>query len=282
MSRPYRSALYIPASRARALEKARSLPCDAILFDLEDAVAPGEKAAARQTLATALADGGYGARARIVRINGLETEWGRADAEAAAAMDCDGVLVPKVAGPEMLDAVAALVPGRPLWAMLETPAGVLAADRIAGHPELAGLVMGTNDLAKELGARGAARREPLLFALQACLMAARAHGKVAIDGVYNAFRDADGLSAECSQGRDMGFDGKSLIHPDQIAAANAAFGPTEAEVELARRQIAAHEEAEARGEGVAVVDGRIVENLHVATARATLAKAAAIAERETA
>lgn len=279
MSRPYRSALYIPASRERALDKARGLACDAILFDLEDAVAPEEKPAARAVLAGALAAGGYGNRARIVRINGLDTDWGPADAAAVAAMPCDGVLVPKVGGPADLDRVAHLT-AHPLWAMIETPRAILNAAAICAHPRLAGIVMGTNDLAKDLGTRAGHRREPLLYALGAAIMAARAAGIVAIDGVYNAFRDAEGLAAECGQGRDLGFDGKSLIHPDQIAVANAAFAPSGAEVDLARRQIAAHDAALAAGQGVAVVDGRIVENLHIVTARATLAKAEAIAVME--
>ncbi|RYG92743.1 CoA ester lyase [Loktanella sp. IMCC34160] len=279
--RPFRSALYIPGSKDRALDKARGLPVDAILFDLEDAVAPDDKANARATLATALAEGGYGSRYRIVRINALDTDWGRDDAAAVAAMDCDAVLLPKVSGPADVDALAALVPDKPIWAMMESPLGVLNAAAIAAHPRIEGFVLGTNDLAKDLNTRKAPRREPLLFALQACLMAAKAHGVIAIDGVYNAFKDDDGLIEECEQGRDMGFDGKSLIHPAQVEITNRTFAPTEAEIELANRQIAAFEEAEAQGLGVAVVDGRIVENLHIVTARATLAKAAAIAELET-
>ena len=280
MTRPYRSALYIPAPRPRALDKARGLTADAILFDLEDAVLPAEKAEGRQTLTTELAKGGYGSRARIVRINALETEWGEADAIAMANAACDGVLLPKVNGPDDLDRLAALVPDKPLWAMMETPLGILRAADIAAHPRLAGIVMGTNDLAKDLGLRNRADRMPLMQALQISLMAARAYGRVAIDGVYNAFRDADGLKLECAQGRDLGFDGKSLIHPDQLAIANAAFAPLAEELELAKRQIAAFAEAEAAGQGVAVVDGKIVENLHIVTAQATLAKAAAIAALE--
>ena len=273
-SRPYRSALYLPASNARALEKARDLPADAIIFDLEDAVAPAEKAAARDALRDALGRD-YGSRARIVRINGFDSEWGRDDA-AAFATGADAVLVPKVNGPADLDAVAAVVPGTPLWAMLETAAGVLNAAAIAAHPRLGGLVMGTNDLARELGCRDRADRMPLLPALGMCLLAARAHGRVILDGVYNAFRDADGLRAECAQGRDMGFDGKTLIHPAQIDIANAVFAPTEDEIALSRRRIEAFDAALADGRGVAVLDGRIVENLHVETARATLDRAAAI------
>ena len=276
-TRPTRSALYIPGSKPRALEKARGLACDVILFDLEDAVTPDVKIEARTTLAQALEDGGYGQRLRLVRINGLDTDWGEDDARAASKMACDGVLVPKVSSLGDLDAVAELVPGLPLWAMMETPEGVLNAHSIAAHPRLDGFVIGTNDLAKDLGTR---TRAALTMALQHCLLAARAAGIVAIDGVYNAYKDADGLRAECEDGRDMGFDGKSLIHPAQVEIANAVFGPTAAEVDLARRQIAAFDAAVAEGQGVAVVDGRIVENLHIVTARATLAKAEAITALE--
>ena len=275
---PYRSALYIPGSKPRALDKARTLPTDAILFDLEDAVAPEVKAEARDTLAAALAQGGYGARRRIVRINGLDTPWGEADAKAVSVLDCDAVLLPKVGGPQDIEALAALCPGLPIWAMMETPRGVLNAAAIADHPAVEGFVMGTNDLAKDLGSQS---RAALATALQQCLLAARAAGIVALDGVYNAFQDDEGLRAECAEGRALGFDGKTLIHPAQLAIANAAFGPSEAEIDLARRQIAAFEAAEAEGQGVAVLDGRIVENLHVVTARATLAKADAIAALET-
>ena len=275
--RPYRSALYIPGSKDRALDKARGLPVDVILFDLEDAVSPDAKVAARDTLYAALAEGGYGSRKKIVRINGLDTEWGKADAAAVAAMDCDAILLPKVNGPADVDALAALVPDLPIWAMMETPRGILNAAAIADHPRIEGFVLGTNDLAKDLNSRS---RAALMTALQHCLLAAKAAGIVALDGVYNAFKDEDGLRAECAEGRDMGFDGKTLIHPAQVAIANAAFGPTEAEIDLARRQIAAFEEAAAQGQGVAVVDGRIVENLHIVTARATLAKAEAIAALE--
>ncbi|QEW18813.1 (3S)-malyl-CoA thioesterase [Marinibacterium anthonyi] len=276
-ARPYRSVLYIPASKERALDKARGLAADAIIFDLEDAVAPAEKVNARGILTAQLAQGGYGARVRLVRINGFDTEWGRADAEAAAGMDCDAVLLPKVESPEQLDALAGITGDLPIWAMMETPLGMLNAATIAAHPRLQGMVMGTNDLAKELKARFRPDREPMLAALGLCLLAARAHGLIIVDGVYNAFKDDEGLLAECVHGRDMGFDGKSLIHPAQLDVTNRAFAPSEEEIDLARRQIAAFEEIEALGQGVAVVDGKIVENLHVATARETLAKAEAIA-----
>ena len=276
-ARPYRSVLYIPGSKPRALEKARGLPVDAIIFDLEDAVSVEEKENARATLAEALAQGGYGARVKIVRINGLDTAWGRADAEAAAHMGCDAILLPKVSSPADLDALAAITKDVPLWAMMETPRGMLNAAEIAAHPRLQGMVMGTNDLAKEMQTRFRADRLPLMSGLGLCLLAAKAEAKIIVDGVYNAFKDDAGLAAECEQGRDMGFDGKTLIHPARVEVTNRAFAPSEAEVDLAQRQIAAFEAAEASGQGVAVVDGKIVENLHVVTAREILAKADAIA-----
>ncbi len=275
-ARPYRSVLYIPGSKERALEKARTLPVDAIIFDLEDAVSPAEKPAARDTLREALAQG-YGKRTTVVRINALDTEWGRADAEAAAQMNCDAILLPKVDGPEHLDALARITGDTPLWAMMETPKGMLRAAEIAAHPRLAGMVMGTNDLAKELQSRFRPDRLPMMTGLGLCLLAAKAHGTVIVDGVYNAFKDEDGLRAECEQGRDMGMDGKTLIHPAQVDIANETFAPSQAEIDLAQRQIDAFEVAGKEGQAVAVVDGKIVENLHVATARETLAKAEAIA-----
>lgn len=277
LDRPLRSVLYIPGSKPRALDKARGLPVDAVIFDLEDAVSLDEKESARATLAEALAQGGYGARLKIVRINGFDTAWGSDDAKAAAAMGADAILLPKVNAPSDLDALAELTGDIPLWAMMETPLGMINAPAIAAHPRLQGMVMGTNDLAKELQTRFRPDRLPLQTGLGLCLLAAKAHGCAIIDGVYNAFKDDDGLQVECTQGRDMGFDGKTLIHPAQIDIANAAFSPSEDEIDLARRQIAAFDEVEAAGQGVAVVDGRIVENLHIVTARETLAKAEAIA-----
>lgn len=281
-SRPYRSVLYIPGSKERALEKATGLACDAIIFDLEDAVAVDEKVNARAILAKALKEADYGARARIVRVNGLDTDWGRDDLRAFAAAiregaKVDAILIPKVSRKSDLDAVADLIPGVPLWAMMETALGMLNAAEIAAHPRLEGMVMGTNDLAKELQSRFRADRLPMMAGLGTCLLAAKAFGKIIVDGVYNAFKDEDGLKVECDQGRDMGFDGKTLIHPAQLAIANAAFAPSAAEIDLAERQIAAFEEAEKAGLGVAVVDGKIVENLHIVTARQILAKAEAIA-----
>ncbi len=276
-ARPWRSVLYIPGSKERALEKAATLAADAIIFDLEDAVAMDEKPRARALLAQTLQTRDFGPRARIVRINGLDTPWGRDDLAAMAGVPMEAVLIPKVNGAADVQAVADLIPGVDLWAMMETPLGMLNAAEIAAHPRLKGMVMGTNDLAKDLNTRFRPDRLPMLAGLGLCLLAARAHGVVAVDGVYNAFRDAEGLRAECEQGRDMGFDGKTLIHPDQLAIANAAFAPSDAEIDLARRQIAAFDAAQAAGQGVAVVDGKIVENLHIVTAQATLAKAQAIA-----
>lgn len=275
-ARPYRSVLYIPASKPRALEKAKTLAVDAIIFDLEDAVAVEEKDNARTILAGALSEGGYGHRMRIVRINALDTAWGLNDARAVSRMHADAVLLPKVADPADLDALAEITGDLPIWAMMESPRGMLNAVAIAAHPRLAGFVMGTNDLAKDLQCRFRADRMPLMTSLGLCLLAAKAEGVVIVDGVYNAFKDDEGLRAESEQGRDMGFDGKTLIHPAQVAIANDVFAPTQAEIDLARRQIEAFEQATAIGEAVAVVDGRIVENLHVATAREILAKVQAI------
>ena len=276
--RPTRSVLYIPGSKERALEKARGLPVDAIIFDLEDAVTPEAKVEARGTLKAALAAGGYGSKLRIIRINGLDSVWGKGDVEALADADCDAFLLPKVNGAADIAELAAMLPkGREIWAMMETPKGILNAAEIAAHPQVTGFVAGTNDLAKELNCRYRADRLPMQMALQMILMAARAYGVTAIDGVYNQFKDQEGLRAECDQGRDLGFDGKTLIHPDQVEVTNACLAPSEAEIDLARRQIAALEEVEKTGQGVAVVDGKIVENLHVETARKILALAEAVA-----
>lgn len=283
---PYRSVLYMPGSRERALEKARALPADALILDLEDAVAPSEKERARDLVADAVRAGGYGGRRLIIRINGLETEWGRADLFAAAAAGPHAILLPKVERADDVRRAADLVsevgagPEVRLWAMMETPRGMLNAAAIAAsHARLEGFVMGTNDLVKDLGAAHTPDRLPLVAALGLCLLAARAEGLVCVDGVYNAFQDSEGFRAACAQSRDFGFDGRTLIHPDQIAVANAAFAPSADEIALAETQVRAFEEAQARGEGVAVVNGRIVENLHVVTARKLLARASAIADR---
>jgi (3S)-malyl-CoA thioesterase len=276
-ARPYRSVLYIPGSKLRALEKARELAADAIIFDLEDAVAPVEKAAARGVLAETLKATDYAPRARIVRVNGLDTEWGADDIAAFAGAQIEALLIPKVCSAADLEAVARRIPEVPLWAMMETARGMLNAAGIAAHPRLTGMVMGTNDLAKELGSRFRPDRLAMQAGLGLCLLAARAEGLTIVDGVYNAYQDDAGLRGECVQGRDMGFDGKTLIHPAQLAVANEVFAPSEAEIDHARRQIAAYDAAQAAGQGVAVVDGKIVENLHIVTARHILAKAEAIA-----
>ncbi len=287
--RPYRSMLYMPGSKERALDKARSLSADALIFDLEDAVAPVEKPRARGLVVAALAEGGYAPRTVLVRINGLETEWGAEDLDAACAAGPDGVLIPKVETADAVRTVAARMTragapeGMGIWAMMETPRAMLNASAIAGaHPRLTGFVLGTNDLVKDLGAAHTPERTPILTGLGLCLLAARAEGLVCIDGVYNAFRDDEGLRTVCVQGRDMGFDGKTLIHPAQLDVTNAVFAPAPDEIEEARAQVAAFEAAEARGEGVAVVDGRIVENLHVVAARRLLSRAAVIARLEAA
>ncbi|MFY3745039.1 HpcH/HpaI aldolase/citrate lyase family protein [Anaeromyxobacter sp. Red801] len=282
--RPRRSALYLPGSNARALEKARTLPADALILDLEDAVAPAAKDAARAQVVAALGQGGFGRRERVVRVNGLGTPWGAADLAALARAGADAVCLPKVErAAEVHAAAQALAAGHApaglaLWCMIETPRGVLAADEIAGaSPRVACLVAGTSDLVKDLGARHTAGRAEVLTSLSLVLLAARAHGLAALDGVFLDLEDAAGLEAACRQGRDLGFDGKTLIHPKQLDAANRAFAPDEAELERARRVIAAHAQAEAAGQGVTVVDGRLVEALHVAAARRTVALAEAIA-----
>ena len=285
MGRPLRSVLYIPGDKPRALEKARGLAVDAIIFDLEDAVAPDAKIPARDTLIAALAQG-YGPRACLVRINGFDTPWGADDLNAVAAAKPEAILLPKVNGPEDVAALAEKLAARPetantqIWAMMETCEGILNAAAIARAPRMAGFIMGTNDLAKEIGCATGGDRMAMSVALQTCLMAARAGGIACVDGVYNAFKDNDGLRAECEQGRALGMDGKTLIHPAQVDVANAVFAPSPDAITLAERQIAAYEAALAAGQGVAVLDGRIVENLHIVTARATLAKAAAIAALE--
>ncbi len=283
---PFRSILYMPGSNARALEKAKSLGADALILDFEDAVAPDEKPGARGLVRDAIAAGGYGNRYLIVRINGLTTDWGKDDVAGLAGCAPDAVLLPKVESAEELAELSGLMDAAGLnsariWAMIETPKGVLHAENIAGSsPRLEGFVMGTNDLVKEMQARHRPDRLPVQAALSQTLLAARMHGLVIADGVYNDIKNLDGLRAECEQGRDMGFDGKTLIHPAQIDAANAAFGPTEAELAEAHEFVAAYEAALAQGKAVAVVNGRIVENLHVDNAQRIIAQAEAIAALE--
>ncbi|TVQ55481.1 MAG: CoA ester lyase [Rhodobacteraceae bacterium] len=285
-AKPRRSALYIPASKARALEKARTVSADVLIIDLEDAVAPSEKVAARAAMAAAVRDGGFGPREVVVRVNGLDTPWGAADIVAAAEAGPDAILLPKVDGPEVVADAAARMDyhnapvDTAVWAMIETPRGVLNAAAVAAAPRLACLVMGTNDLVKDLRAHHTPNRAAVTPSLGLCVVAARAHGLAVLDGVYNAFRDLDGLRAECEAARVMGFDGKTLIHPLQTPVANAVFAPSAADIEEAMAVVEAYETAAAQGEGVAVLEGRIIENLHADAARRLLAEAAAIAKME--
>jgi citrate lyase subunit beta / citryl-CoA lyase len=279
--RPRRSVLYMPASNERALEKAKTIPCDALILDLEDAVAPEAKPAARDAACAAARSGDYGHRELTIRVNGADTEWHRDDLAAACAAGPDAIVVPKV---NSADAVLALVdamasydaPERTqLWAMVETPVAMLHAEEIAAASDrLTVLVMGTNDLAKELYAEHVPGRQPLLTGLGLALLAARATGKAILDGVYNDVQDADGFLAECRQGREMGFDGKTLIHPGQVEGANVAFAPSADAVTEAHGILQAWEDG--AGSGVVTYRGRMIENLHVDTARRTLAVSEAI------
>jgi citrate lyase subunit beta/citryl-CoA lyase len=283
--RPRRSVLYMPGANERALEKAKDIPADALILDLEDAVAPDAKPEARERVCAAVTGGGYGNREIAIRANGIGTPWHDDDLAAAAKAGPHAVLVPKVnSAAEVRQLVDALTKaGAPdhtqLWAMLETPIAVLHAEEIVAASErLTVLVMGTNDLVKELHAARVPGRAPLVPSLAQCLLAVRAAGKVLLDGVYNDIKDEAGFAAECAQGREMGFDGKTLIHPSQVEPCNAAFAPSSAEVEQAEKIIAAWEEAEAEGRGVVTVDGRMVENLHVEESRRVLAITQAIAD----
>ena len=279
--RPRRSVLYMPSSNAKALEKAKTLPVDAIIFDLEDAVAPDAKPSARDAACAAVASGEYGRRELTIRVNGLGTEWHDDDLATACAAGPDGVVVPKVgSAAEVEQLVAAMeAAGAPdrtkLWAMIETPVAILDCLSIArASDRLAVLVMGTNDLVKELYAEHVPGRAPLLTALSLSLLAARAAGIAILDGVYNDVKNTDGFLAECEQGRQFGFDGKTLIHPGQVDGANEAFAPSEQAVEDARGLIAAWD---ARTTGVVTYNNRMVENLHVESAQRTLSIAEAIA-----
>jgi citrate lyase subunit beta / citryl-CoA lyase len=281
--RPRRSVLFMPGANPRALEKARELPADGLIFDLEDAVAPDIKERARAMVAAQLGQGGYGRRELVVRVNALDTEWGEGDLKMASAMRLDAVLLPKVETAERVrETIARLgaAPGPAVWGMIETPRGVLAGPEIAAAPRIAALVMGTSDLTADLRAQSVPDRQPLLTSLQLVLLAARANGIAALDGVHLDLSDDAGFAAACAQGRVLGFDGKTLIHPKQIAPANAAFAPDPEELARARKIIAAHQAALAAGKGIVVVDGRLIENLHVEAARRALALAEAIAEPE--
>ncbi|MFI1304234.1 HpcH/HpaI aldolase/citrate lyase family protein [Streptomyces sioyaensis] len=284
--RPRRSVLYMPGANERALEKAKSLPADALILDLEDAVAPDAKAEARKRVAAAVASGEYGFREVTIRVNAPGTAWHDDDLRAAAEAGPDAVVVPKVESADTVRAVeraleAAGAPDRTaIWAMVETPRAMLDARAVAAASErLTVLVMGTNDLAKELHAEHVPGRAPLLTGLSLALLAARESGKVILDGVYNDVKDAEGFEAECVQGRQFGFDGKTLIHPSQVAPCNRVFAPSPEQVARAQRIIDAFEEATREGRGVVTVDGRLIENLHVEEARRILALAEAVAGR---
>jgi citrate lyase subunit beta / citryl-CoA lyase len=284
-ARPRRSVLYMPGTNSRALEKARNLAADALIFDLEDAVAPDAKATARGTVASAVATGGYGKRELLLRVNALGTPWGEQDLAAAARMPIDGVVLPKVESVEAIRAAEAVLvakgagEGLAIWCMMETPLGILRAGDIASASRrLGGLVMGTSDLSNDLHARHTRERLPLLTSFGLCLLAARAFGLAILDGVHLDLADDDGFAESCRQGRELGFDGKTLIHPKTIAAANTAFSPSPEDIAWSRRIITAHEAAIGAGTGVVLVDGKLIENLHVENARRLLALAAAIEE----
>lgn len=282
--RPRRSVLYVPATNGQALKKAQNLACDALIIDLEDSVAPEMKNQAREQAIDALQRYGYGAREIVVRVNGLDTPWGEDDLNALAKQALDAVLLPKInSSQDISDAADRL--GRqgapmdlPLWIMAETPRGILDMDAIAAHPRLHCIVMGTSDLTRDLRARHTAERIGLLAPLSFCILAARAHGRDILDGVYLQLDDPDGFRAACEQGRDMGFDGKTVIHPEQLEAANRLFAPSASELAHAEAILAAWRQAETELRAVAVVDGQLIEHLHVREAQRQLALAAAIEE----
>ena len=274
--RPRRSVLYMPSSNERALEKAKALGCDALILDLEDAVAPDAKPAARDNACAAAKSGEYGRREITIRVNGIGTEWHEADLAAASAAGPDGIVVPKVNSPDEVSRLTEAMAdfGAPettkLWAMIETPEAIFQADKIARADErLACFVIGTNDLVKELQALHVPGRAPVLTSLSMALLAARRAGIAIVDGVYNDVKDAEGFAAECRQGREMGFDGKTLIHPGQIDACNAAFSPSESEIEEAEGIVAAWRDG--AGTGVVTYNGKMIERLHVDIAERVLA-----------
>ena len=284
--RPRRSVLYLPASNERALEKAKTLPVDALILDLEDAVAPDAKAFARELACAAAVSGAYGMRELAIRVNGLDSPWIEADLAAVCAAGPDAVVVPKVSTADEVRSLTSAMeangaPARTtLWAMVETPRAVLDCAAIgSASSRLTVLVLGTNDLLKELGAQVVPGRTPLVTALSMAVLGARAAGVAVVDGVYNDVRDAEGFAAECRQGRDLGFDGKTLIHPGQVDVANRTFAPSDEAVDAARRTIEAFEAAQAEGRAVATLDGRLVESLHVDTAHRVLAMHAAVTSR---
>ena len=287
--RPRRSVLYMPGSNARALEKGKGLAADGLILDLEDAVAPDAKQAARHQIGAAVKAGGYGHRELIVRVNGLTTAWGHDDLAAACGFAVDAVLLPKVENAETVHQAEAFMnnagapPAMSIWCMMETPLGMLHAEEIAAAGgRLGGLVMGTSDLAADLYAAHTRDRLPMITGLGLCILAARAAGLPILDGVYLDLEDDEGFEYACGQGAELGFDGKTLIHPKQIAAANKAFAPSADDIAWSRRIIAAHAEAEKEGQGVLLVDGKLIENLHVNNAKRLVAMAEAIAAAEAA
>jgi citrate lyase subunit beta/citryl-CoA lyase len=288
-ARPRRSVLYMPGSNARALEKGRTLAADGLILDLEDAVAPDAKAMARQQIGAALKAGGYGARELIVRVNGLESPWGYDDIVAAAGFGADAILLPKVESAGAVHQAETIMEASgarqefSVWCMMETPLGMLHAEEIAeASPRIGALVMGTSDLAKDLYAAHTRDRLPMITALGLCMLAARAAGIAILDGVHLDLGDDEGFAYSCRQGKELGFDGKTLIHPKTIDVANEVFGPSEEEVEWSRTIIAAHAEAEKEGKGIVVVDGKLIENLHVLNAERVVAMAKAIRDMESA
>jgi citrate lyase subunit beta/citryl-CoA lyase len=288
-ARPRRSVLYMPGSNARALEKGRSLPADGLILDLEDAVAPDAKETARAQILAALKEGGYGRREIAVRVNGLDSPWGADDVKAMAASGADAILLPKVETAAMIHALEKRMDeaGAPksmgIQCMMETPLGMLNAKEVAGaSPRISCLVMGTSDLVKDLQAAHTPERLPVLTSLGLCILAARAYGVAIVDGVHLDLDDAAGFAAHCLQGRELGFDGKTLIHPKTIAKTNEVFAPSGEEIAWSHKIIAAHAEAAAAGKGVVVVDGKLIENLHVESAKRLVALSKAIEELESA
>ena len=288
-ARPRRSYLYMPGSNSRALEKARILGADGLIMDLEDSVAPDAKTLAREQITQALDEGGYGQREVLVRTNGLNGPWGADDLTAAAAMKCDGVVLPKVESRQIvLDAISYLDEAGaradlPIWCMMETPLGILHAEDIAfAHDRLGGFILGTSDLAKDLGAKHTLDRIPFMASLELCILAGRAAGLAILDGVHLDLEDVAGFRQSCIQGRQLGMDGKTLIHPKTIDTANEVFAPADEEVAWSKRVIDAHAEAEKAGKGVSLIDGKLIENLHVEQAKRLVAMADAIAAMENA
>jgi citrate lyase beta subunit len=282
-----RSLLFVPALNARALEKSKALDCDAVILDLEDSIAPDRKAEARDTAINALSVGGFAAPHCMVRVNSIETIYFDGDIRALAKAGVDAIVVPKVSSAADIQAALRILDAEPnakdtkLWIMIETALGVMnLAEICAASPRLTGMIVGPNDLLKDLRAKETANQEALMTSYGLCLLAARAYGLICIDGVYKHFKDTTGFAANCAQGRRLGFDGKSLIHPAQIGPTNAAFGPSPDDVDLAKRQIQAFEDAKAHGFGVATLDGALVEALHVKSAHSLLEMAAAIAQKK--